>query len=419
VFNASIVQIQLAESSINTPATKRITLKYLFFTFFKIGCVSFGGYMALISLVQTIMVEKDETLNNEVILDGVTVASLLPGPLAVNVVAYIGYHLKGKAGAIISMLAVLLPACTLILILSWAYFAHAYKINWAEIMYYMGATVSAIILSTGFQLYKKEIALNYQKALCCLFAIVVMSVTNSYIITIALILSGAIAGVVVGNNKHARGSLVNGPEIKSKFKTNIGNNLLISLFVVNEVFFISNAYKNLNSLLLKIAVAFSGISLSLFGGGYVMVPLMQTLFVKDMHWLTSQQFIDAIAFSQATPGPILVSATFIGYKLAGIFGAIVATIAMFAPSAILMIIVAKAFKKTKDHHLVKNMIVGIKVVVIGLIISSAIRILMLQPLSLSIVLIAIAALILSFKYKISPVYLIIASIAIGVITKYI
>ncbi len=409
----------LEEKVLIVSQKEKVTLSYLFFTFLKIGCVSFGGYMALISLVQRMMVDKDETLDNDTILDGITIASLLPGPLAVNVVAYIGYHLKGKAGAIVSTLGVLLPACTLVLILSWTYFAYAYKINWAEIMYYVGATVSAIILSTGFQLYKKEIALNYPKALCCLFAIAVMSLTNSYIITITLILSGAIAGGLIGNNKRAQRSSVNDPEIKSRFKANLGYNLLIGLFVINEVFFISNAYKNLGNLLLKIAVVFSGISLSLFGGGYVMIPLMQTLFVKDMHWLTSQQFIDAIAFSQATPGPILVSATFIGYKLAGILGAVVATVAMFAPSAILMIIVAKAFKKTKNHYLVKNMIAGVKVVVIGLIIASAIRILMLQPLTLSIVLIAIAALILSFKYKISPVYLIIASISIGVITKYV
>jgi len=411
--------IEFEENVLTVSQKGKVTLSYLFFTFLKIGCVSFGGYMALISLVQRVMVDKDETLDNDVILDGITIASLLPGPLAVNVVAYIGYHLKGKAGAIISALAVLLPACTLMLVLSWTYFAYAYKINWAEIMYYVGATVSGIILSTGFQLYKKEIALNYLKAFSCLFAIVVMSVTNSYIITIALILSGAIGGALIGSNKQAQHSIGNRPVTKGRLKAKLGYNLFISLFVINEVFFISNAYKNLTNVLLKIAVVFSGISLSLFGGGYVMIPLMQTLFVKDMHWLTSQQFIDAIAFSQATPGPILVSATFIGYKLAGIFGALVATIAMFAPSAILMIIVAKAFKKTKDHYLVKNMIAGIKVVVIGLIISSAIRILMLQTLSLSIILIAIAALILSLKYKISPVYLIIASISIGIITKYI
>ena len=111
--------------------------------------------MALVSLVQKIMVDKDETLDNEVIIDSITVASLIPGPLAVNIVANIGYHLKGKKGAFISMFAVLLPACTLILFLAWLYFTYAYKVEWGAIMHYVVAVVSAIILSTGFNLYKK------------------------------------------------------------------------------------------------------------------------------------------------------------------------------------------------------------------------------------------------------------------------
>ena len=118
--------MELTENSISIPKSEKISLQYLFYTFFKIGCVSFGGYMALVSLVQKIMVDKDETLDNEVIIDSITVASLIPGPLAVNIVANIGYHLKGKKGAVISMFAVLLPACTLMLFVAWLYFTYAY-----------------------------------------------------------------------------------------------------------------------------------------------------------------------------------------------------------------------------------------------------------------------------------------------------
>ena len=407
--------MDLTENSISIPKSEKISLQYLFYTFFKIGCVSFGGYMALVSLVQKIMVDKDETLDNEVIIDSITVASLIPGPLAVNIVANIGYHLRGKKGAVISMFAVLLPACTLMLFVAWLYFTYAYKVEWGTIMHYVVAVVSAIILSTGFNLYKKEIAKNYRKALLCLAAIVVMSVTNSYIITIACILAGAIAGPFIDGNR-SPGTLT---DIKpTKFKFNSGFSILISLFAINELLFITNIYKSFNSELLKLGLVFSGISLTLFGGGYVMIPIMQTLFVNELHWLTRQEFIDAIAFSQATPGPILVSATFIGYKMAGLAGAVIATIAMFAPSAVLMIAVSKLFKKTKDHSLAKHMIGGIKVVVIGLIIASAGRLLYQQQLSVVPVLVALAALILSFKYKVSPVYLIAASIFIGLITKY-
>jgi chromate transporter len=410
--------MQLAENISTISQREKVTLSYLFFTFLKIGCVGFGGHMALVSLIQRIMVDKDETVNDEVILDSITVASLLPGPLAVNVVANIGYHLKGRTGAILSMLGVLLPACILMLLLSWTYFTYSYKIEWAEIMYYVGGTVSAIILSTGLQLYKKEISKNYKKAALCVATIVIVSITNSYIITTALILAGAIMGVLIGSNKYSFNAIANSFKIKGKLKANIGSSLLIGLFAVNEVLFVTNSFKSINNLILKIGVVFSGISLSLFGGGYVMIPIMQSLFVSDLHWLTTQQFVDTIAFSQATPGPILVSAVFIGYKLAGVAGAAFATIAMFAPSAILMIMVSKVFKKNKDHTLVKDMIAGIKVIVIGLIASSAIKILMQQHLSVSIAVIAIASLILSFKYKVSPVYLIIASISIGIITKF-
>jgi len=410
--------MQLAQSSISITESRKVTLSYLFYTFFKIGCVSFGGYMALVSLVQKIMVDTDETVDNEVIIDGITVATLIPGPVAVNIVAYIGYHLKGKTGAAISMLAVLLPACSMMLFLAWAYFSYAYKFEWTQAMYYVVAAVSAIILSTGVNLYKKEIGKNYKKALLCLFAVVVMSITNSYIIILAFILLGAVAGLLLEGNTY--NSVFKPVDLKNqaKFGLTPAYCLLIGLFAVNEFLFISNIFKNFSSPLLKIIIAFSGISLSLFGGGYVMIPLMQTLFVNNLHWLSTQQFIDAIAFSQATPGPILVSATFIGYKLAGITGAIIGTIGMFAPSAVLMIVVSKLFKKTKDHTLVKDMVAGIKVVVIGLIIASAIRILYQQPFSIGLIMVALVALILSFKFKVSPVYLIIGSITIGILTKY-
>lgn len=410
--------MEAAQISITQAQKTRVSLSYLFYTFLKIGCVSFGGYMALVALMQKLMVDKDEVVDNEIILEGITVASLLPGPLAVNVVAYIGYHLKGKTGALVSMLGVLLPACTLMLLLSWVYFTYSYKIEWALIMQYVAATVSAIILSAGLQLFKKEISKDHKKIVLCVFTIVVISVSNSYMITIALIFTGAIAGFFMGHHKHAGISVRDIFKTGYKFKINTAS-VLMGILLVNEALFLTNVYKDLNNILLKIGMVFSGISLSLFGGGYVMIPIMQSLFVKDLHWLTTQEFIDAIAFSQATPGPILVSSTFIGYKLAGIAGAILATVAMFAPSAILMIMVAKLFKKNKDHALVKNVVGGIKVVVIGLIISSALRIVFQLHLTPPIVTIAIIALVLSFKYKINPVYLIIASISLGLLTKYI
>ena len=91
-----------------------IKLTQLFWIFLKIGSTSFGGFMALVSVIQNEMVEKTKVLKNEVILDGISLASIVPGPLAVNVVTYVGYHLRGIKGALISMLAVILPTYILV-----------------------------------------------------------------------------------------------------------------------------------------------------------------------------------------------------------------------------------------------------------------------------------------------------------------
>src|SRR5512133_1557471 len=93
---------------------KEISLKYLFFTFLKIGSISWGGFMALIAVVQKQLVDKDKVIREEVILDGISLASVLPGAVAINVVTYVGYQLRGIKGALVSMVATVFPGFLMI-----------------------------------------------------------------------------------------------------------------------------------------------------------------------------------------------------------------------------------------------------------------------------------------------------------------
>ena len=95
---------------------------------------------------------------------------------------------------------------------------------------------------------------------------------------------------------------------------------------------------------IQIVSTFSGISLTLFGGGYVVIPALHELFVDNLNWLTSAEFADGIAIGQITPGPIFITATFIGYKVAGITGALLATLAMFTPPAVLTVLLSRFVK---------------------------------------------------------------------------
>ena len=394
----------------------RVSLRYLFFTFLKIGAVSFGGHMALVAVVKNVMADKDKTLEHSTILDAVGIGSLLPGPLAVNVVAYVGYAMRKTAGSIVSTIGVILPACIAMLLLSWAYFKYGYQQQFKEIMYYVTGAVSAIILSTGLQLYVKELKGNGVKTVICLAGIVGILLTNNYVLTIGFIIAGGISGSIL---KLQTGRLVNNTSKANKKllyrRPGTFSLLILAGLLCVVLLFVTNAQQYTTNILLKITILFSGISLTLFGGGYVMIPIMQTLFVTNMGWLTQQEFLDAIALSQSTPGPILVSATFIGYKMKGFVGAIVATIAIFAPSAILKVLVAKAYLQVKDHALAKNILSGVKAVVIGLIIGSAIKIGGQLSWNIPLAFITAVAFICSFRYKISPVYLILSAALCGCI----
>jgi len=402
-------------------AKKEVSLAYLFYTFFKIGLVSFGGHMALIAVIQRIMVEKDKMLPNEVILNSISIASLLPGPLAVNVVGQTGYYLRKGLGAVISTVAIILPAFLLMLLLAWAYFSHQQIINWQAAMTYVAGVVSAIILATGLQLYKKEINRNLKKNFLFGAVLIILFFTQNYLVTVALLVAGAVVGILLEVQVDAKeNDLTRNKNLAfSPQNAAIGffSRIVLVFLLINQVLFYSNAAKDIGTGYIKIMLIFAGISLSLFGGGYVMIPIMEVLFVKELHWLNNKEFIDAIAFSQATPGPILISATFIGYKIAGFGGALLATAAIFAPSVFLVILVSNIISKYQEKRFIKNLLGGIKVVVVGLIVVSAFQIIQHENFNWWLTGLLLISFILNYKYKISPVYLVLAAVLLGIFTN--
>lgn len=394
----------------------RLTLGYLFVTFVKIGCLSFGGNIALIAMVQRILVDQDEVLENDHILDGITIASILPGPMAVNVVTYVGYQLKGKQGALVSFIAVLLPATLLMACVSWMYFSFALTLNWTNALQFLTAPVAAIVLTTGINLYKKEIKYAWTDTVVALVAATVLYYSSNYTTTVLLL----IAGALYGSFKYRTGAPSPG-RAAFRFKINAKNSLTAATLIIlgiNLLMFFTGTFSYLSSKPLMLLSVFSGISLSLFGGGYVMIPIMQTLFVDSLHWLRHREFIDSIAFAQASPGPILVNATFVGYKLGGWAGAVAATIGMFIPPASLMLIVGRGFKSLRSYQPVQHIISGLKVVIIGLIISSAVKIAVDHTFSITFWIIAVFAFICHFCYKVNPIYIILSAIAAGIINEY-
>ncbi len=124
-------------------------------------------------------------------------------------------------------------------------------------------------------------------------------------------------------------------------------------------------------LAVKLFLTFAGMSALLFGGGFVVIPLIEQIVVQEQAWLTRQEFVDAIALGQITPGPILISAAFIGYKVMGLPGAAIATVAIFLPPALLMLVSAHFLTRVRESTAVQAALRGIRPAVIGMIAAAA------------------------------------------------
>ena len=141
----------------HTNTKTQASLWFLFITFLKIGSIAFGGFMALISVIESHIVERYRLLDHKVMLDGVSLANLLPGPIAVNVVAFVSYRLRGPAGAIVSTFAVLLPSFILLLILSYLYFQYGQIPALQKAFQGFIPAVAAIVFSVVWRLGKKTL----------------------------------------------------------------------------------------------------------------------------------------------------------------------------------------------------------------------------------------------------------------------
>jgi len=398
---------------------KAVSLKYLFFTFLKIGSISFGGFMALISVVQNQLVEKDKIIKNETVLDGISLASVLPGPVAVNVVTFIGYNLRGFFGAIISMISIVIPSFLLLCLLSYAYFQFGSLPTFDKVFNGIMPAVCAIIVAVAFNMSRKNIQ-DYKQILISIASGLVLLFIGGFLSTFIIIFVGGLLGALLYHKKYYEDTTTvveNRKDLKSG--RNIMRYLIPLLILVVLIVFIPiylpekgfSTVKNFRS----IALTFSGLSVTLFGGGYVMIPAMHEIIVDNLQWLTSKEFADGIALGQVTPGPIYISAAFIGYKVQGFLGALIATISVFLPAGLIMIISSKFLNFFKNSALVKAVFKGLRPAVIGMIFSASVTIGKGLEIKWPSFVIFLLVLLLSLKFKLNAVYLIPISGILGVL----
>ncbi len=389
---------------------ERTSLSYIFFTFLKLGATAFGGYMSLVAIVQKQLVEVDKKLKEEDLLDGISLTSVLPGPVAVNTIAYVGYQLRGIPGAIAAFAGIILPSFFLVIFLSWLYFSYGNIPAVKNVFSGITPAITALIVTVAIGMTRKTIKLPAQWTICLLAALLLILV-GGFAVTFLLIIVSGVAGAFLFRQS-AEQALPDDEKIHFENKQLVMSGVVLLLLLCTLLW--GGQYPGAPKDV-QILSTFSGISLTLFGGGYVVIPALHELFVENLNWLTSAEFADGIAIGQITPGPIFVTATFIGYKVAGVLGAFLATVAIFTPPAVLTVLLSRFVKILNQSSVVKAAMKGVRAAVIGMIFASAITIGQTITPSVVSAIIFAAIFIISLKYTISPVYLIIASGVAGFI----
>lgn len=388
----------------------QVSLLYIFLTFLKLGATAFGGYMSLIAIVQKQLVEVDKKLKEEDLLDGISLTSVLPGPVAVNTIAYVGYRLRGISGAIVAFIGIIIPSFLLVVFLSWLYFSYGNIPAVKNIFSGITPAITALIVTVAIGMTRKTVKVPVQWGICLLAALFLIFI-GGFTVTFLLLVGSGVAGAFLFLQPV-------GTDTMSTGKNFIGRKQLIVSGIVLLLLLCTLLWGGQSPEVpgdIQILSTFSGISLTLFGGGYVVIPALHELFVENLKWLTSAEFADGIAIGQITPGPIFITAAFIGYKVAGVLGALLATFAIFTPPAALTVLLSRFVEVLNYSSVVKAAMKGIRAAVIGMIFASAITIGQTITLSVAAAAIFVVTFFISFKYTISPIYLILGAGVAGFI----
>lgn len=314
--------------------------------FLKLGSLGFGGPIALIGYMQQHLIEQKKWFNKQDYLEGLTLAQLCPGPLSTQLAIYFGW-LKGRIlGASLIAIAFILPSFLIVTALAAAYKHFGNLSHIQGILHGIGASVIAIIFRSTISLIK--LVMTRSLIMWGIFCIsILFSLLASSKLIWVFILSGLITMLI---NCY--------PKLKNN-ATIVG----FTPFFTWHTISLLTAFSN--SLLLKISIYFFCAGAFVFGSGLAIVPFLHSGVVEQYHWLTEKQFIDAVAVAMITPGPLLIIVAFIGYFVSGLPGGIIATISIFAPCYLLVIILTPRYKQIINNQFIKPFIKGVTTATVG------------------------------------------------------
>jgi len=367
-------------------------LKEVATVFFKMGCFAFGGPAAHIAMMEQEVVEKRKWMTKEHFLDLIGVTNLIPGPNSTEMTMHCGHERAGKAGLFVAGLAFIIPAIIITGILAWAYTTYGELPNIKPFIQGIQPTVIAIILAAVITLGKKALKTTELAIIGVLaFALCLVGVNE----IIALIGVGVLGGIYF-NLKTTN------PTTPSK------KSFLPFLFIPTTTV----ALTKITSV--KLFLIFLKVGAVLYGSGYVLFAYLDAELVTK-GYLTQQQLMDAVAAGQFTPGPVLSTATFIGYQINGIWGALAATTGIFLPSFLFVLLLNPIIPRLRASKFFGNFLNAVNASSIAVIAAVLVNMSIESITNLNAIIILAVSLLLTFVAKLNVMLIVLIGAVLGLL----
>ena len=375
-------------TSSRPPRTRELVWYYL-----RLGALGFGGPVALCGQMERELVGERQWLSKEEMRDGIAVCQSLPGPLAIQVGIFISYLRGGFWGALAGGWAFILPNFIIVSALGAVYVHFSGLPILTAIFYGVSPAVIALILHSCYRLAK----LGMEDWLQWVIAAICFTITVAVQAEVApLFIGSGIIGILYYGSLFRR--RFPSPSLTAAVTAGAGINTLTGLPILG-----------------KLLLFFLKAGSLTFGSGLVIVPFLEKGLVQTTGWLNERQFLVAVAIGMISPGPVVITATFVGYLVAGFWGATVSTIGIFLPSFLLVLVVAPILVRHRAQRDVQGFVKGAYAAAIGTILGAAVLLGKIAIGDWLTALIAVASLIVLFRWKVSNPMLVAATAIVGII----
>jgi chromate transporter len=384
----------LSTSPISVEAEEtQSTLREFLLYFLHLGTFGFGGPIALAGHMQRDLVEDRKWVSSQDYVEALAFSQLSPGPLAAQLAMYLGWIRAGTIGATLTGAVFILPSFLMVLVLA-ALYVHYGRLPWIQGVFYgIGAAVIAIIARSAYKLIRSTLKNDWLLWAFSTALAVTTAWKESEIVWLFL-LCGLVSMFIKAPprfalSRHKAPAFVG---LGKLFTGAVGTGTAATVGTLFLFFLKAGAF--------------------VFGSGLAIVPFLYGGVVGKFHWLTERQFLDAVAVAMITPGPVVITAGFIGYLVAGLIGALLAALAVFAPPYLIVIAGAPYYRRFAKNLQVKAFVQGVTAAAVGAIAGAAVILGRRSLIDLPTVSIAVVTFgLLSFKKIPEPLLILVAGIA--------